>query len=129
MELSGVKLLAIGFAWSQSSISYFLSKCGSTNPAANSYMTHFEDEFGTICTWSIPQPSILEWVYDYLPLIDEHNKQRQNLLHLKKKWPTKNCWFHLLTTLVGMCVVDMHRVYLNHNKHKYGRMDILQFSE
>ena len=54
MELSGVKLLAIGYAWSQSSISYFLSTCRSTNPSANSYVTCFEDAFGTICTWSIP---------------------------------------------------------------------------
>jgi len=37
----------------------------------------------------------------------------------RKKWPTKNCWFHLLVTLVGMSVVDCYQIYLNHDKQKY----------
>ncbi len=89
----------------------------------------FEDEFGTVGVNHIPQPSIKEWFYDFFPLIDEHNKHRQSLLQLEKKWPTKSCWFCLLTTLVGMCVVDMYRVYLNHDKNKYEKMDIIQFAD
>jgi hypothetical protein len=30
------------------------------------------------------------------------------MIGLERKWPTKGCWFRLLVTLVGMCVVDMH---------------------
>jgi hypothetical protein len=124
-----VTLIAVCYAWSHSSTTYFLSTCGSTNPAKTSYTTHFEDEFGTVGVNHIPQPSIKEWFYDFLPLIDEHNKHRQSLLQLEKKWPTKSCWFCLLTTLVGMCVVDMYRVYLNHDKNKYEKMDIIQFAD
>ena len=127
--ISGVTLIAVCYAWSHSSTTYFLSTCGSTNPAKTSYTTHFEDEFGTVGVNHIPQPSIKEWFYDFLPLIDEHNKHRQSLLQLEKKWPTKSCWFCLLTTLVGMCVVDMYRVYLNHDKNKYEKMDIIQFAD
>jgi hypothetical protein len=65
-------LIAIGYAWSQKSVSYFISTCGSTNPASHSYETHFEDEFGVIQTKYIARPHLLEWVYNYLPLIDEH---------------------------------------------------------
>ena len=54
-----------------------------------------------------------DFLYAYLPLIDEHNKQRQSLLNLEHSWPTRNCWFRLLVTLVGMCVVDLHRLWLN----------------
>jgi len=122
-------VLAVCYAWSHSSTTYFLSTCGSTNPAKTSYVTHFEDEFGVVGIKQIPQPSIKEWFYDFLPLIDEHNKQRQSLLRLEKKWPTKNCWFRLLVTLVGMSIVDCHRIYLNHDKQKYEKMDIVQFAD
>ena len=77
----------------------------------------------------IARPHLLEWVYDFLPLIDEHNKQQQSILHLEKKWPTKNCWFWLLITLLGMSVVDLYRVYLNHDKQKYKAFTILEFSD
>ena len=128
-EISDVKLLAIGYAWSNSSISYFVSTCGSTHPAKECYETHFEDDFGVITTKKIARPHLLEWVYDYLPLIDEHNKQRQNILHLEKKWPTKNCWFRLLVTLVGMSVVDLYRIYLNWDKRMYQHLSIVEFSD
>ncbi len=128
-EISSVRLLAIAYAWSQTSIAYFVSTCGSTSPAAQSYETHFEDEFGVVTTKKIARPHLLEWVYDYLPLIDKHNKQRQSILALEKKWPTKNCWFHLLTTLVGMSVVDLFWIYLNHDRAHYKDMTILQCSK
>jgi hypothetical protein len=118
-KISAVQLLAIGYAWSQSSISYFISTCGSTFPATQSYTTHYEDEFGIIQTKQIPRPHLLEWVYDYLPIIDEHNKQRQSILNLERKWPTNNCWFRLLVTMVGMSVVDLFRIYLNFDKLHY----------
>jgi hypothetical protein len=51
-----------------------VSTCGSTNPAKSSYIAQFEDEFGTVGVKHIPQPSIKEWFYVFLPLIDEHNK-------------------------------------------------------
>lgn len=60
---------------------------------------------------SIPRPEIIHFYYQYAPLIDEHNKARQAVLALEKRWLTKDAWFRLLTTLVGMCVVDMFRIY------------------
>jgi hypothetical protein len=122
-------LIAIGYARSQKSVSYFISTCGSTNPASYSYEAHFEDEFGVIQAKYIARLHLLEWVYDYLPLIDELNKQRQSLLHLEKKWPTKKCWFQLLVTLLGMCVVNMFRAYLNHDKDKFKNTTITEFSD
>ena len=34
---------------------------------------------------------------------------RQGILSLEDCWPTKNPWFRLITTLIGMSVVDLHR--------------------
>jgi hypothetical protein len=64
-SISGVSVLAVCYAWSHSSTTYFVSTCGSTNPAKTSYTTHFEDEFGTVGVKQIPQPSIKKWFYEF----------------------------------------------------------------
>jgi hypothetical protein len=109
------------------SYSYFVSTCGSTYPAEQSYTTHFEDEFGIVSTKQISQPHLLEWVYDFLPLINEHNRQQQNILNLERKWPTKCCWFRLLVTIVGMSVVDLFRIYLTRTKKNIRQQILLNF--
>ena len=57
----------------------------------------------------LPRPTIAHLLYEFLPLIDEHNKTRQSALALEKVWMTKNCWVRLITTFLGMSVVDMQR--------------------
>jgi hypothetical protein len=106
-EISGVKLLAIAFAWSQSSTAFFISTVGTTGPAKESYRSSYEDEYGQKCSKLIRRPEIVDFIYRFLPVIDNHNKSRQHLLRLERKWPTKDCWFRLYTTLIGMSVVDL----------------------
>lgn len=60
------------------------------------------------------RPDIVHFFYECAPLIDEHSQQRQSLLQLEKRWLTKDPWFRLVTSLVGMSVVDMHRLYRCH---------------
>lgn len=127
--IAGVNLLAIAYAWSQRGVTYILSTCGSTAPSDKMYTSYFEDEFGNVGCKEILRPRIASMLYDYLPLIDEHNKQRQSILGLERKWPTRHCWFRLLTTLVGMCVIDMHRLYRNLRTSQFQEMDIIQFSD
>jgi hypothetical protein len=70
-----------------------------------------EDEYGNVSSKQILRPKIAHFLYEYLPLIDEHNKH------------------HLITTLAGMCVVDLH--YLYHSKYQniFADLDIPQFSD
>jgi hypothetical protein len=109
--IGGVKLLALAYAWSQKVVSYFLSTCGSKHQSSMMYESNFEDEFGNVSSKFLPRPQISHFLYKYLPLIDEHNKQRQSVLGLERKWPIQCCWTRLIVTLTGMCVVDMHRLY------------------
>ena len=44
----------------------------------------------------------------YYSVIDTHS-YRQGILGLEDCWPTKSPWFRLVTTLIGMSVVDLHR--------------------
>ena len=41
-------------------------------------------------TREINQPEIAHFLFQYLPLIDKHNKQRQSILNLEKSWPTQS---------------------------------------
>jgi hypothetical protein len=110
-EISDVNLIAIAYAWSQKGISYFISTCGSTTASPIKYESKFENDWGEVDFKEIDRPDIVHFLYEYLPLIDEHNKQRQSLLSLEKRWLTKDPWFRLLCTILGMSVVDMHRLF------------------
>ena len=91
--ISEVPIVAVAYAWSQKGVSYFVSSCGSTEPSAVKYQSKFEDEWGNTNVREIDRPQLAHYLYEYLPLIDEHNKQRQSLLQLEKKWLTKYPWF------------------------------------
>ena len=90
-------------------MAYFVSTCGTTVRHQIDYRSCYEDGYGNPTFKLLPRPSIAHFVYEFLPLIDEHNKARQSILALEDKWPTKCCWFRLITTFVGMAVVDLQR--------------------
>jgi hypothetical protein len=119
--IAGVKLFALAYAWSQRGISYFVSTCGRTDPHPVRYRSNFEDDYGVTTYKELLRPHICHFLYEYLPLIDEHNKQRQSLLNLERCWTTKDCWMRLVTTIVGMSVVDFQRCFKNKIwEHRYG---------
>ena len=77
--IAGVHLFVIVYAWSQRGLSYFVSTCGDTTPHETKYMSYFEDDFGNVNFKELSRPSICHYLYEFLPIIDEHNKQRQNI--------------------------------------------------
>ena len=54
----------------------------------------------------MPQPELAIFIYRNLPGVDEHNNKRQGELSLETCWPTKDGWFRLFTTYVGMSVTN-----------------------
>jgi hypothetical protein len=73
-------------------VSYFVSSCGKAAPSNNLNSTQYDDEFGQACEKHIHRPSFADYFYTYCPIIDEHNKQRQFLLHLESTWRTEEPW-------------------------------------
>jgi hypothetical protein len=114
--ISGIRMMAMSYAWRQKGISYFLLTCGSTEVSSVLYLSAFEDEFGNVDYKFLPHPQIDHFTFEYLPLIDENNKQRQAVWGLERKWPTQCCWTRLIVTLMGMCVIDMQRLYRREKK-------------
>ena len=134
--ISSVKVIAIAYAWSQKGVSYFISSCGKTKPSDHKYESKFEDEWGNVNFKTILRPEIIHFLCECCPLIDEHNKARQAVLALEKRWEMRNPWFRLITTVTGMCVVDMYRIYRYsvlkveaQKQHEVDGLQIIQFTD
>ena len=79
-----------------------VSSNGTTVQHEKTYKSKFEDKFGNVTEKELPRPTIAHFLYEFLPLIDEHNKARQNFLALEKTWPTNCPWVRLMSTFLGM---------------------------
>ena len=108
-NISGIDLFLLAYAFSNTDVTYMVSSSGTTIAHTTMYKSNFTDEYGNTTFKEILRPSVAHFLYELLPLIDNHNKDRQSLLALEDCWPTKSAWFRLVTTLVGMTVTDLHR--------------------
>ena len=88
-EISGVISIEFEYTWSQKGVSYFISTCGNNCLLERIYKSKFENEFGSVTFKEISRPEIAEFLYEYIPLIDGHNKFRKGILNMDKCWPTK----------------------------------------
>ena len=68
-------------------------------------------------------------MYEYLPLIDENNKQKNIIMNLEKSWPTMCCLFQLCTDLLGMAVTHLYHLNWYHGFEKYKDMGVVSFSD
>jgi len=57
---------------------YLIHYVGS-RPAEKMYQSYFEDDYGNKGIKEISRSELAHLLYDYLPLIDEHNNQRQKI--------------------------------------------------
>ena len=87
-----------------------VSTCGKTIRHVKDYYAKFSDGYDNKETCTYPRPASAYQTWHFLPLIDEFNKDRQKMLALKKKWPTRNCWTRCITSITGQCVVDLMRL-------------------
>ncbi|KAG7356382.1 transposase IS4 [Nitzschia inconspicua] len=133
--ISGVPLIALAYGCSQDGVSYFISTCGSTEVSPIKHECQFEDAMGHTFFKLIKRPKLAHFLYECLPLIDEHNKQRQDILALENVWRTEDVWFRNITTLLGQSTVDMHRCFRNRmiekgvKKAKVDSIKVIKFAD
>ena len=46
-------------------------------------------------------------------VVDAHNQARQFQLRLEKRWVTRDCWFRLDSTFIGITVTDAWKAHRN----------------
>ena len=108
-NISNVDIFVMAYAWSAKKTSYMVTTCRTTVRHEKSYISKFEDKFGNVASKELARPAVAHVLFEFLPLIDEHNKARQAVLALEKCWPTKSGFFRVLTTATGMAIVDLQR--------------------
>ena len=99
-------LYAIGYKYNKKKVLHFIMTpgAGSTAPG-EAYQVRYSDGFGNLNTRSVLRPQVVTDYFKGSNVIDIHNQLRQSMLGLEA-WETKNAWFRIDTTLIGMVVTD-----------------------
>lgn len=127
----GHALVAIGYKYNKRKVLCFLAtKSAGTTKAGTPYIAKFPDSMGNTCERAVPRPTVISEYFADSNKIDIHNQVRQGELKLEKRWKTKDCWFRLDTTLIGMIVTDAWKAF----KHgvadkKVTDISIIQFAD
>ncbi len=111
-----VLLIAVGYQNSRKTILFFvLTKGAGSLTNGDPYEMKLTDSYGNVKTRFVDRPQVISKFFQTSNVIDTHNQLRQNLLQLEKNWLTKNAYFCLSTTLLGINGTDS---FLLANYHK-----------
>ena len=131
-DVNGVQLQAIGYKYNRKKVLLFVcTKGAGPTDFGAPYVAHFCDEFENLCSRNIDRPGVVSRYFWGAPVIDNHNQQRQHDLGLEDRWPTKNPWFRLATTMIGINTVDSLKAVRHHAPpgHSYSTIELSQFSD
>ena len=73
----------------------------------------------------MPRPDVVSKFFSYSNSVDVHNHLRQACLRLEKNWITTDCWFRIVTTVVGVNAVDMYRLARYHGILLKGKLKLV----
>ena len=101
--VEGVSLIALGYKYQKNQTMHFImsQNAGSTAPG-EPYEMKFPDSNGNVNIRQVPRPAIVSEYFKHSNCVDVHNQLRQSAVKLEKKWVTKDPFFRLHTTIVGM---------------------------
>jgi hypothetical protein len=128
----GVDLLAIGYKYNRRKVLFFVATRGAgTTTPGEPYVQRWADDHGNLCVREISRPAILSEYFAASNAVDLHNQSRQSDLGLEDRWPTKDCWFRLLTTLFGMVVTDCWKAVRHHvgKHHRLQNSTVMNFAD
>ena len=102
-----VDLVAIGYKYNARKTLCFIAtkNAGSTRPG-NPYIARFPDQYSNVTTRDVERPAIISKYFENSNKVDVANHVRQFLLRLEKLWVTKDPYFRINTTIIGMTVTD-----------------------
>ena len=107
-----VDLLYMGYKYNKRTVLTFIfSKGASSTTAGRPYKAHFPDIYGNIHVRSIRRPKVLNIYFNDYGAVDAHNQARQGHLALEECWVTSDPYFWIWTTIMGMEVTDLWKIY------------------
>ena len=84
-NISGVDLYIMVYVWSQQQHCLVVSTCGKMVTHKIKYRSKYANQFDNTEFNKLSRPAVLYQLFNFLPLIDKANKERQNALALEKK--------------------------------------------
>lgn len=109
---NGSKLIAIGYKYnSKKVLSFVMTKGAGNTTEGKPYIARFTDKYGNINGRSVQRPEVLSKYYAQSNKVDMHNQSRQGDLRLERHWKTDDCWFRIITTFIGITVVDSWKAF------------------
>ncbi len=108
----GVRLIAVGYKYNSSKVLCFVAtKNAGSTIAGDPYRACFLDDHDNLVSRPVDCPELISKYFQRSNGIDKHNQAHQFELHLDKHWRTQNAWFHLVTSVIGICVTDAWKGY------------------
>ena len=110
-NIKEVPLYAIAYAHSNNDTTYVITTMGDTVAALNPYVCfNTNNGYDSMDNKETDRPDIVEFLFQFLPKIDAHNKVRQNELQMEDQWPTKCCWVKMFVAFVGKSIANMQKL-------------------
>ena len=111
----GPELVAIGYRYnSKVTLHFVMTKNAGSTKRGSPYEMKFTDSHGNVHVRLVDRPAVISNYFESSNCVDKHNQARQYELGLEKKWDTRDPWFRLTTTLIGINVVDVWKFSLYH---------------
>jgi hypothetical protein len=108
----GVRLIAVGYKYNYSKVLCFVAtKNAGSTIAGDPYRACFLDDHDNLVSRPVDCPELISKYFQWSNGIDKHNQARQFELCLEKHWRTQNACFHLVTSVIGICVTDARKGY------------------
>lgn len=122
------KILAIGYKYNNRKVLCFAASknAGSTLPG-EPYRARFLDDDENLVSREVERPQVISNYFKHSNAVDKHNHARQFELQLEKYWVTTNCWFRVITTIIGITVTDCWKAF-RHAK-KGSKVTISEFAD
>ena len=78
----------------------------------------FPDKYGNLCVRHVSRPQVISLYFKYSNIVDVYNQPRQADLSLEKKHITEDCHFRIYTTMLGIILTDIWKLF--NDKHCKG---------
>lgn len=102
-----VTLYVIGYKYNKKNVTVFIfTENAGTTECGEPYTAKWNDDFGARQTRKIDRPDVISQYFKIANVIDIHNQSRQGVLALEEHWVTKDAWFRICTTFLGITVTD-----------------------
>ena len=115
---NGSDLIAMGYRHnSKVTLCFVMTKNAGSARKGSPYEMKFTDSHGNVHVRLVDRPSAMSEFFEDSNLVDKHNQSRQHELGLEKKWETRDPYFRLTTTVIGMNAIDAWNLSRYHTLH------------